>query len=552
MGSRLRNQVCVPALVSIMTLGGFIVLLEPKPPGFLQAAVAVLPYVVILLRLNVRATDGDRESAGDPLGIGVGVGTAYLAIGLPLLWIAWLLYDSGKLGVVPYFLLYVSLPPVGAFAVPFFVSQGFLITSARFLERPRSAGTDRQYSFGVAAPFGYAAIITSAILLQRAAIARARWEQERPIRAARDAHAQYVRSLPRAFKTWEIEVPKGAALVRGPEGIVYIAGMSGLSAIDLYQGQRWTNPAIRTRLAPTLGPDGVLYAGDVEGQLIAIDKSGEVRWSQTVCPGMSTTTPAVSGSGKTVYVDCESRHDGAVITGDSQFKGAPALTAVTSDGAKRWSLPGYSGGEQPWMIGSHVYLVVHTRAENRLDLNSALIAVRENGVVHWKRQVSSGAYPLAIADTVFLIDEKRLNAIAPEGETRWSLAMPASGNVIFGVTGDGALSRTEKGPRLDRQTLVVLHPDGTTRWTFDPSRITETGVDEVTGGDGVTFVKSRETLVALDSDGRLLWIFDDLPEKRLLSRPLAVDGAVCVLTGYPGGRHWLTVLLAPPVKPGTQ
>ena len=383
------------------------------------------------------------------------------------------------------------------------------------------------------------------ILLQRATDVH--WQQEREqerersFRVAQEVVARYVGSLPRAVKDSEIEI-QGLGpfwpLWPGSDGVVH-AATYGLTTFDVLHGLLFTDSTIRPTTAPARGSDGTRYFGAREGEMLALDPGGLVRWTRTVCKGMETGNPAVATDGRSVYVACRPQ--------PYATQAQPALVAVTSDGRTKWSIPiPWAAEEPPGIIGSNVYVVTRIRADKGIG-RTALVAVGDDGGVKWTIDVPSAASSLVIGDTVFLISRSTLTAVTPDGRTRWSVPLHTVTLEKLGVTGDGTLWRTQSDGPISTRTIVALGPDGTTRWTYDPSPITGMGVERAGAGKGVTFVESNTVLFALDSEGRVAWTFDQSPGRVFLSLPVTVNDFVCVLTGYATDYHrsWLTVVRPP-------
>lgn len=162
---------------------------------------------------------------------------------------------------------------------------------------------------------------------------------------------------------WKADMPSAGGLDLGPDGSIVVYHGSGMTGLDPATGAtRWTSKAgggemsagldgrmfaagdgHRTLVAydgdsgseiwrfqhgglirhrPTVGPDGTVYVGDVNGNFYAVDPAtGEPKWSMKA-DGYILFPSTLSGDGKTVYIGSSDHHLYALntATGEERWK----------------------------------------------------------------------------------------------------------------------------------------------------------------------------------------------------------------------------------------
>jgi outer membrane protein assembly factor BamB len=171
-----------------------------------------------------------------------------------------------------------------------------------------------------------------------------------------------------------LDHPIHAAPVIGQDGAIYVlarqANMfapANLVALHPDGTIRWTmtfpnHGDTDLRDSPAIGPDGAIYVGSRDGQVLAVNLDGTVRWSATV--GSVTRGSPVLDTGAAVY------------TGSPWLPPQP-FAALSPDGSTRWS---YAPGGAVWggaAIGAdgHAYVAA---------TDGTVYALGPNGDLAWE------------------------------------------------------------------------------------------------------------------------------------------------------------------------
>ena len=285
--------------------------------------------------------------------------------------------------------------------------------------------------------------------------------------------------------------------------------------------------------SPTIGPDGTVYVGAMDGKCYAVAADGHLRWTFST-DGTVYSSPAVSPDGNQIYVGSQ---DGL-------------LYALGRDGSELWSF-------ETQGPGSLLHGAIHGSpavAEDGTVLFGAvydanLYALEPNGLLKWQCTFDSNGWPFAspvVADNnvvyQVLLNDANLYAIdAADGNILWKvdLADPCSGyfgpdyEFSYGKYADG-WSEPVLGPdgtiyvNLDDPYIRALDPSGTIKWV---SRIGSMGGFTMTvGADGLIYAACDDGyLSVLDTDGEEL---ARLKVDDQLNYPVvAADGTLIVAGG---------------------
>lgn len=271
-------------------------------------------------------------------------------------------------------------------------------------------------------------------------------------------------------------------------GVVYASDLEGqVVALDLMGGgKRWAVDAgKRLSSGPGVG-EGLVVVGGLDGDVIALDsESGSAKWTTAVSSEV-LAQPVVAGT--TVVVR----------SGDGRVFGLAA-----ADGARRWlfdrgvPLISLRGNAAPVVFGGTVYVGYDDGKLVALDL--------ENGNLVWEQTIAT-----------------------PSGRTELERMADIDGEI---VANEGELYLvTYRG-----QAVALARDSGRVLWTREMSSFT--GVD--VGGDEVYLSDSDGAVWALDRrSGSSLWKQESLA-RRWLTTP-AVFGGYLALGDYDGYLHILS------------
>ena len=234
-------------------------------------------------------------------------------------------------------------------------------------------------------------------------------------------------------------------------------------------------------------------------------QDGSLSWAFSL-QGYSSSSPALSVDGKTVYVGVETRSAGRIV-------------AVNSDGSVKWAVV-----KPDWISASPAVGPDGTVYVGCYD--GRIYAIEPaNGATRWEFDTRTFVFssPAITADGVLLFGagDSRLHAINPSGREIWFFQ---AGDWIDSSPAVGADGAIYFGSR-DR-TLYALNPDGSERWRF----VTEGSVysSPAIGSDGTVYIGSADRRVyALSPSGRKVWERETGGEI-LGSVALGADGAVYV------------------------
>ena len=107
--------------------------------------------------------------------------------------------------------------------------------------------------------------------------------------------------------------------------------------------------------SPVVGPDGSVYVGNLQGELVAISPEGQERWRRTFFNGSRIlSTPAVAADGS-IFVVTTHR-----LLPEDDF--VSKLNRIAPDGTWLWNRPALQEGRKttssPRIYGDHVFLYV--------------------------------------------------------------------------------------------------------------------------------------------------------------------------------------------------
>lgn len=307
---------------------------------------------------------------------------------------------------------------------------------------------------------------------------------------------------------------------------------------------------------PGLGPDGTIYANDVEGRLYALAPDGGLLWIADTLQGQQgngSEGPVVVGADGTIYVAA------------NPLGPAVQLVAFNPDGSVRWALtdPDALTMAAGPAIGpdGNVYTVFHDSDFDSLGV----VALAPGGELLWNNNGSPPLYEhggsgaeLAFGASVqggptdqlvFTVDreiDRRVYAFALEdGRQRFAVPAGLTESVMLqpqlqaacGAGGPVLLGEfLANGPGWGVQAFSP--DDGGRLWRFDPGIVNELSAPSV-GPDGRIYVTWNILRIsALSTAGSPVWEYVD--DGLLLGRPSISPGGDLILVasgtefGMPG------------------
>lgn len=281
-------------------------------------------------------------------------------------------------------------------------------------------------------------------------------------------------------RLWRTEIEGGWVYepTVSAEGDVYVGGGRGeLLALDREGQVRWRLKTGLVTHAPTLAGERLLVATQ-DSHLMAVGKNGNVLWDQPL--GYGGVSPAAVAP------------DGRIYAGSL----AGELVSFSPAGEPSWRFKTAGGIQQPALCTPEGGLFVR---DNRGNVH----ALDQEGRELWKLE-TQGCGPLARnADGLILVsDWKDLKAVEPAtGEVRWQVPASIPRDCGPTVAGDGTIFV----PSWDKK-LYALNPDGTEKWRAEgPVGLATT---PLLSGDQQTVVVrgwDRQVL-AFGAEGGLRWV----------------------------------------------
>jgi len=301
-----------------------------------------------------------------------------------------------------------------------------------------------------------------------------------------------------------------SGIALAPNGTVHFAATDGIYALSpngklLWKAPLTSGPVIA---APTLAPNGTLYAASQSGKLFALDTSGNLIW-QSVSSQHKFFTPPALGDGDALYVTDDF---------SDLFAFAPSLGAninwkhatYSAAGASDDILLGYNQYGEGWsrtspVIGADgmIYLAhqswlyqLNPRGEVlwfiqlpvvQLDFPAVggdgtvyveghnppwFFAIGRDGKQRWMARASSRVMGSSVIDNagiLYFCDSDLIKALMPDSRQIWYLITPcnsgpalaADGTLYLGTNGP----LTKNGPR--QSFLSAVTPDGKLKWEIE-------------------------------------------------------------------------------------
>ena len=242
---------------------------------------------------------------------------------------------------------------------------------------------------------------------------------------------------------------------------------------------------------PAIAGDGTLYVIDADGNLLAVNPDGTIKW-QCSNGAYEGSNPAIGISGA-VYVGC---HEGRI-------------SAVSPEGAVLWeyTLDAYgvaAATRSSPLVSPDGRIYVGTCVGG---WGACLFALNPDGSLCWRQQ-GPGCYewnaPASSPDgTVYAEGNNTMYAVDPSGAIQWQLEIP---QIYAGPSVDSAGNICLKTAYND---VEYYDPAGELLWRYALGRILRTRSIPVVGVDGTVYIGNSDTyFYALDPDGTVKWRFE--------------------------------------------
>lgn len=197
------------------------------------------------------------------------------------------------------------------------------------------------------------------------------------------------------------------------------------------------------RDSPTVGPDGIVYAGSDYGLLLAIDPDGDQDWSYNTYGSGVSSSPALGP-------------DGTVYFGTYDEK----LYAINPGGSTKWCYPTPSYAINSLAISDDgtIYAACHWK----------LHAIDPDGSLKWSYDAGGDIFAspaIGAEGTIYVASgADKLHAINPDGSPKWSYTVGSSIHVMRSSPAIGADGTIYVGSNDHK--LQAINPDGTLKWSY--------------------------------------------------------------------------------------
>jgi outer membrane protein assembly factor BamB len=311
---------------------------------------------------------------------------------------------------------------------------------------------------------------------------------------------------------WSYNPPSDllSGIALAPSGTVHFAATNGIYALSPEGKLLWKAPLPSGPVvaAPTLSPNGTLYAASQSGKLFALDASGNLTW-QSVATQHKFFTPPALGTGDALYVADDYTDLLAFapsIGPDFTWKQMTySPTGSRNDVLLGTNTSPYGSGPGEWRSspivgGDDTIYLAHQQWLYRLNLN---------GDVVWFIQLSSGplGFPAIGGDGMVYIEGHGppvLFAIGPEGRQRWAVRLSNR------LQGSPVVDNAGVIYFCDSDFVKALLPDGQSKWSVQVG--CHSGLSLADDGTLYLGMTLRESgrghvpfLAAFTSDGHLKW-----------------------------------------------
>jgi len=238
----------------------------------------------------------------------------------------------------------------------------------------------------------------------------------------------------------------------------------------------WTyQTGARVFASPIIGHDGTIYVGSLDGQFVALNADGSLKWRYS--------------AGEKIYPS-------ALVAGTSVIFGTHEreLVSLSLDGQPRWKLPLQDVVDASATLGPDGRVYVAANGVYAVDLL---------GRLHWHKPTAGHVRSAPVIHPARLViigtTEGSLMALRPDGSEAWEV--PLGGAI------EGAASVDDEGQiytGTGRGEIIQLDAAGIVRWRFKTGD--EVRATPAIARDGTIIVGSYDGHVyAMNPSGKLRW-----------------------------------------------
>ena len=231
----------------------------------------------------------------------------------------------------------------------------------------------------------------------------------------------------------------------------------------------------RVFASPVVGGDGTVYVGSLDGQFVALNRDGSLKWRYA--------------AGQKIYPS-------ALVVGSSVIFGThrKELVSLSLEGQPRWKLPLQDVVDASATLGpdGRVYVVAN-----------GAYAVDLLGRLHWHKPTADHVRTSPVIHPARLVivgtTQGTLIALRPDGSVAWEVPL---GGAIEGAASVDDEGRIHVGTGVGE--VVQLEQDGRVSWRFKTGD--EVRATPAVARDGTIVVGSYDGQVyAIAPNGRLRW-----------------------------------------------
>jgi outer membrane protein assembly factor BamB len=248
--------------------------------------------------------------------------------------------------------------------------------------------------------------------------------------------------------------------------------------------------------SPTVGPDNLIYTGEINGNVLCYFPDGGLNWSKKM--GFE---PFLTISNSNIYVASEGK-----------------LSALKLNGSLDWEyvLGPYGDPDCFPTVDKQgtIYVLYHFMGEQAVE--KVIEAINPNGTLKWRTETAQPSYfvgmrypPIIGPDgTVYVgTDDRDLLAFAPNGTKKWGFSLNGE---MFGaaVSKEGTVYAAAIADYQNKSHVYAINPDGSLKWSFESIANGSYVTTPMISSDGIVFFGCNDRLYAVDSEGVVKWFYE--------------------------------------------